>query len=521
MRLRILIGLVLTVFIFKTSISQQTPLNFAKEWIIIDTLVLAKNQPKTALEKVNQLYTIAKNTGQTTQVIKSLVYRISLEDAVFDNKPNNAISLLEKEIAVTNNVAAKSIAYSLLASRYLQYYNANRWQVYNRSKTIGFVNNDIETWNADNFGAAISENFTKSIANVKELELVTISDYDAIISKGNARQLRPTLFDLLAHEALDYFKTGDYYLTKPTYAFELKDISALSDYTKFTKAIFTSTDTASHLLKSLQLFQQLLQFHSNDADKNALVNVDLERIEWVYQHLIGDKATAYLQTLNFLKTIPATQVAQAYYLQANYYANKANTYQPFGDTTQRFAKVKAMQIIEEGLVKYQQDDEGVNNLKNLQQQILQKSIATQTEDVNLPNKPFRAFVSFKNLDTLFVRIIKLSKTSSMHNNWQNTYYDELAAMPFLTTFAQPLPTTNDYQQHSVEIKIDALPVGEYVLLTSSGVGFVDTLHKMSKQLLHVSNISYIKNGNDYFVLHRDNGKPLANVKVIILSLIHI
>lgn len=515
MRLRFLLGFLLAIVIFKTSFAQQAPLNFTKEWIVIDTLVLAKKQPKTALEKVNKLYTLSKNSGQTTQVIKSLIYRISLEDAVFDNKPNNAISLLEKEIATTNNIAAKSILYSLLASRYLQYYNANRWQVYNRSKTTGFVKSDIETWNADNFGFAISDNFSNSIANVNELQQVAIADYDAIISKGNARHLRPTLFDLLVHEALDYFKTGDYYLTKPTYAFELKDITTLSDYSAFVKATFTSIDTASHLLKTLQLFQQLIQFHQNDADKNALVHVDIERIEWVYQNLIGDKDTVYLHALEYLQKIPVAQATQAYYLQANYYADKANTYQPFGDNTQRFSNVKAMQIISEALAKYKQDDEGVNNLKNLQQQILQKSIATQTEEVNLPNKPLRALVSFKNIDTLFVRIIKLAATFTIQNNWQNVDYDELAKMPVFKAFAQPLPTSKDYQQHSVEVKIDALPTGEYVLLTSSDAGFVDTLNKMSKQLLHISNISYIKNGNDYFVLHRDNGKPLANVKVTI------
>jgi TonB-dependent SusC/RagA subfamily outer membrane receptor len=515
MQLRILLSLMLSFFVFSTVTAQQKPLNTTKEWIEIDTLVLAKNQPKAALEKVNDLYVIARAHQDDIQLIKCLIYRINLEDAVFDNKPNNAIHLLESEIVTSKNEIAKSILYSLLANRYLQCYNTNRWQVYNRSKTATVNKLDIETWNADDFGAAISDNFSKSIANAPLLQGVSIAAYDALISKGNARQLRPTLYDLLAHDALDYFKTGDYYLTKLTYAFELKDVLALSNASTFITTTFTSKDIASHLLKSLQLFQQLLRFHSKDTDKNAFVDVDLERIEWVNQNLIGDKETAYVQALTGVTEISSARTAQAYYLLANHYAQAANNYQPFGDTMQRFGKVKAMQIIKEGLSKYKQDDEGVANLKNLQQDILQKSITTQTEEVNIPNTPFRALVSFKNVDTLFARLIKLPRKSEMRDNWQYTDHDKLAAMPFLTTFAQPLPTTNDYQQHSVEVKIDALPAGDYVLLTSSGAGFIDTLHKMSKQLLHVSNISYIKNGNDYFVLHRDNGKPLANVKVTI------
>jgi uncharacterized protein YfaS (alpha-2-macroglobulin family) len=515
MRLHTLIGLLVSILVFTNLFAQQKPLNLTNNWIEIDTLILAKNQPKAALEKVNQLYIAAKERKDDIQLIKCLIYRIGLEDAVFDNKPNNAIQLLVSEIATSNNETAKSILHSLLASRYWQYYNTHRWQIYNRSKTAAANKQDIETWNADDFGAAISDNFSKSVANATLLQKVSIADYRTIILEGNATKLRPTLYDVLAHEALDYFKTGDYYLTKPTYAFELKDLHALSDANTFITTTFASNDSTSHLLKSLQLFQQLLEFHSKGADKNALVDVDLERIEWVYQNLIGDKATAYLQALTSVIEIPCERTARAYYILANYYAQLANNYQPFGDTTHRFDKVKALQIIKAGLAKYQQDDEGVNNLKNLQQSILQTSITIQTEEVNTPNKPFRALVSFKNVDTLFVRVIKLPKKSNLIDNLHTQDYDALAAMLFLTTFAQPLPATNDYQQHSVEIKIDALPAGDYVLLTSSGAGFINTLHKMSKQLLKVSNISYIRNGNDYFVLHRDNGKPLPNVKVTI------
>jgi TonB-dependent SusC/RagA subfamily outer membrane receptor len=515
MRLRILVSLFVSILVVTTLFAQQKPLNLTNNWIEIDSLILAKNQPKAALEKVNQLYLASKGLKNDIQLIKCLIYRISLEGVVFDNKPNNAIQLLASEIAATNNETATSILHSLLASSYWQYYNAHRWQIYNRSKTASANKQDIETWNADDFGAAISENFSKSVANASLLQNVSIADYRTIILEGNATKLRPTLYDLLAHEALDYFKTGDNYITKPTYAFELKDTLALSSANTFIKTKFTSTDTFSHLVKSVQLFQQLLEFHSKDADKNAFVDVDLERIEWVNQNLIGNKATAYLQVLTSIIEIPCERTAQAYYRMANYFAQTANNYKPFGDTTHRFDKVKALQIIKEGLAKYQQDDEGVNNLKNLQESILQQSITLQTEEVNIPNKPFRALVSFKNVDTLFVRIIKLPRKSEIRDNWQYTDYDQLAAVPFLTAFSQPLPATSDYQQHSVEIKIDALPVGDYVLLTSSGAAFIDTLHKMSKLLLQVSNISYIRNGNDYFVLHRDNGKPLANVKVTI------
>jgi hypothetical protein len=60
------------------------------------------------------LYTVAKQKQLQSQIIKCLVYKLSLEDRIFENKPNNAISILETEIGTSTNEAAKSILYNLL-----------------------------------------------------------------------------------------------------------------------------------------------------------------------------------------------------------------------------------------------------------------------------------------------------------------------------------------------------------------------------------------------------------------------
>ncbi len=83
----------------------------------------------------------------------------------------------------------------------------------------------------------------------------------------------------------------------------------------------------------------------------------------------------------------------------------------------------------------------------------------------------------------------------------------------LKTWQQPLPATGDLQQHSVEIKIDALPVGEYILLASSEKQFDDKTSVLGARLFYVSNISYIHQNNNVFVLHRESGQPLANAVV--------
>ena len=72
----------------------------------------------------------------------------------------------------------------------------------------------------------------------------------------------------------------------------------------------------------------------------------------------------------------------------------------------------------------------------------------------------------------------------------------------------------DYQEHSVEIKVDPLGVGAYLLLASIDGNFSLEQNIIARQLTYVSNISYLQNNtNDYYVLHRDNGLPIPNTQV--------
>jgi TonB-dependent SusC/RagA subfamily outer membrane receptor len=508
------IGFILCFFSVVIIHAQTNSLLFKDEWIHIDTLIITQNQPKTALAEVNKLYEKAKQQQVIPQIIKCLIYRLSLEYRIFDNKPNNAITILENEIAATKDEAAKSILHCLLANRYQQYFNNNRGRYYNRSKTINYSKADIETWNADDFNEAITKNYLASVANAFLLKTVKLEDFDAIIIKGNARKLRPSLYDVLMHDALDYFKSGNYYITKPAYAFELTDIAALSTADKFIKTKFESKDSTAQQLIALHLFQDLIAFHYNDSDKNAFIQADIERIEWVNTYLRNDKKEEfYLAALKYLSEMPFNTAAQAYYLLAKNKTIKAANYKPFGDTTNRYEYVQALEIINAALQIFKDETEGTINLLNLKNQILEKKLSTQIEKVNVPDKPFRVLVNYKNIDTAFIRVIKLdNKKIDPNKKIAINDFEGINLLPVYKSFYQLLPKTNDNQTHSVEIKTDALPVGEYMLLTSNGAGFIDTLDEMSKQRFFVSNISYIKNGNDYFVLNRETGQPIALVE---------
>ena len=496
----------------------MTDTSFQKKWQLIDSLITKKNLPKSALVKVNEIYAEAKRKNLDAQVIKALLYRMSIEATVTEEDVNKNVDALQKEIDAAKNISQKSILQMILANIYNDYLSNNSWQIAQRSKTINYKKDDIETWNLDDFNNVVESLYSKALQPAAILQQTKLEQYNAIIIKGtNTENLRPTLYDLLVHGALDYYKSPNAYITKPAFAFEIKDAAALGAADEFMNAVFTSKDSTSYLLKALQLFQQLMRFHKNDKDPSAFIDVNIERIVWVNENAVMDeKKMLYKIALQDITQHYTDEpiAAQAWYLSIKIIADKGDDYDPLSDTSHRYAYVNAKKMIEERLKAQPKESEGNANMQQLLQQIESKDINTIVENVNIPNQPFRMYVQYKNVNVLYGRILRLNDFKNFPENiYAENFWQNISNFAAYKIFTQSLPQTNDYQKHAVEIKIDALPVGQYIILASSGENFIDSTDKMVVQFFDVSNISYLQNGTDFFVLNRETGKPLSGIKV--------
>jgi len=502
--------------LFNMSASSQTPIkNYEKEWKKVEGFV-QKGLPKSALEEVKKIYILAKKEKQDAQIIKSLVSIASLQSENREDNEVLSIAEVEKEIR-TSKGPVYSILNSILAGMYWNYFQENRWQLYDRTKTAAFKKDDIATWGIDDFHKKISELYLLSLADKKLLQETKLQPYDAIIIKGNMRHLRPTLYDLLAHKALGYFENDERDITKPAYAFEIDQANAFDPAADFIKRKFITKDSSSLQHKALLIYQELIAFHLNDAKPDALIDADIQRIEFVKEKSThSDKDGLYFKAINQVAdqytNNPAA--AQAWYLLAAWYNSKADSYKPYGDTTHRYDRIKAKAICET-VLQQKDSSEGRVNCYNLLNTINTKSFSFTLEKVNVINQPFRSLVQFRNVNTIYLRLIKADEAlkKQLENDNNSKYWDILTAAKALKSWSQTLPSTNDLQHHSAEIKIDALPSGNYYLLASDDKSFSGKKTLLGTRYFHVSNISYVNNNNDYFVLNRDNGNPLAKAAV--------
>lgn len=509
--------LIITIILLLTmhTYGQSPVKNYAAEWKKVDELV-GKGLSKDALEQVKKIYGLAKKEKQDAQLIKAAVYMTQLQT---ENRENNAIASikeLEQEVAASTG-PARSILMSLVASEYYAYYQTVRWQLYDRTATVTFDKADIATWGTEDFHQKIGALFLESIQDEVVLKKTKLDNYDAIITKGSMRKLRPTLFDLLAFRALDYFSSDERNIKKPAYAFEINTAAAFDPAADFIHRKFETKDSASLEHHALLLYQKLIAFHLEDKDAGALIDVDLARLQYVRQKSVHpDKDELYFMAVSHVadqyQSTPAA--AQAWYLKAAYLNEKADNYKPGADSTIRFERVKALEVCQR-IARENPETEGGINAFNLAKQITRKSLYFSVENVNVVGKPFRMLVKYKNFSKLFLRVVKAVDLikNSLERDDNNAKWPRLTSAQPLRAWEQSLPETNDHQEHAVEVKSDGFPSGEYVLLASSDPGFKNSEAVLGATLFYVSDISFVQKEDDFFVLNRDNGQPLPGATV--------
>jgi len=473
------------LILFTLALYAQT---YMEQWREIENLERSR-LPKSALEKVELIYQKAKDESNENQLIKALLYKnkylsILKEDGIIDSIEN-----MEKEIEGAKKPTTKLILTSILAEMYATYLDRHRYQ------TRAYIDSDkgIRSWSNKKLSAKISQLYIDSLG--EDAKGINIDEYRTILTKEeNSEGLRPTLYDLLAFRALKYFNNSRSYLTKPIYDFYLKDKEAFGSVQTFIDHKFQTPNKNSFKYKTLLIYQELLRFHKSRREQKALRHINFERIEFVYRNFIGNKKEQYyIEALNSLES-QQTHSEALYYL-AKYYYQK-------GDYT------KAINYANRGVES--KDKYLSQRCDSIKKDIEWKSINLNMEKVNLPNENLLAKLSYRNIDRVFIRVIKIGdkehqKLNSIDYNQRDDY---IRGMESINDFNLSLPITDDYKQHHTEISLGSYGYGHYIFLVSKDREF----SKFSKSFSAISKIAYFHKNSKLLVVDRESGKPLEGVE---------
>ena len=193
---------------------------YEKQWKEVKKLA-DEGLYKSALEKVERIYLTSKKENNPSQVVKSVIHRLTYKSFIEENTNVTGIYGLQKEVE-SAGPAEKPILQSMLAEMYWNYYQQNRYRFYNRTTTANVLDDDIQTWDLQKLLSAVTNSYEASLSDPKYLKSVSLDNYDEIlVGDKRIRNLRPTLFDLLGHRAVDFYINEEAGLPEPSYSFEL------------------------------------------------------------------------------------------------------------------------------------------------------------------------------------------------------------------------------------------------------------------------------------------------------------
>jgi hypothetical protein len=472
----------------------------------VDSLLSVSRLPESALAEVARIDTLAMQEHNSAQEVKALIYRLTIRQQKNENDDTAGIRSMEKRLLGAAQ-PERSILESLLARLYWSYLQRNRVKLYNRTATVTHGDADLTTWTTADFQRRISDLYRASVKEEGLLERTEPAKWEPVVIKGNSPRLRPTLYDILAHEALGYFGSPAATIDQPNDAYEIDDTAVFADATVFARHVFQGMDTTSPHDQALLLYQRLIRLHLADAQPDALVDVDIERLMFARSFSSDPEKDfkfqgALARLTDRCGDLPA--VAQAWYLQAQHYYD--------GAAADRMVRAKA---ICERVLREPDSSEGKANCRKLLADIFRQSLDLQAEQFNLPGKPFRCLVKWSNLNRIYFRLVKIDsamwkkeRTVQDYNYWK----DWLPA-PVYRSFSQGLPDSADYLTHTVEIPVGSLPPGSYALLATADSSWNTRNGVILGQHIYVTSIAYLRNGGDYFVVNRESGQPLNDTRV--------
>jgi hypothetical protein len=473
--------------------------------------------PKSALKEVDKLDALARADNNAAQQVRAVIYRMTFQSYLEEDALVAIITRLKTDIDKAD-FPVKPVLQSLLAQMYWEYYKENRYRFGQRSK-MDKQDVDFRNWDIQTIINETSRMYALSLQDAEKEQNTSVSVLDGVLEGDKeTRYLRPTLYDLLVHRAFDFYLSDEAAINKPRLPFTLNEPRFFSDSRAFANLDIKTTDTASTLYKGMKYLQQATLFHLEKNNREALADIEIKRLGVLFaQSSITGKDSLYIKALRQVadNNSASSISAEALVLIGTYYKDQDSL-------------VTAHHYLKKAVTQYPKSHGG-KTAAGLLTEIEDKSLSATVEHVNVPGKPLLGLVSYNNISEAKIAVYalttaQLKQLAGKKRDWDkvtdvspdNDVLKQLRQMQPLQEQQLFLPGTKDYRKHSAEFKIDALPVGDYiVLITDPNATKVPNAAITGFKITQLAYTSRTNpNGKtEVQVVDRDNGAPLGGVKI--------
>ncbi|EMI52869.1 alpha-2-macroglobulin domain-containing protein [Rhodopirellula sallentina SM41] len=497
-------------------------------------VAINKGLPKTAIEEIDKQLPGAISRGDNDFLVRLLATRATLDGQLQGRDEIHRIVRLQEDLETVPQ-ATRPVIRAILANWFWGYYSQNQWRFRNRTEVDPGVlesdepvviksADDLSTWTRERIIAQSAALFEAALdsgdGSEKVLRDTAIEDYADLLVRGSAPDAyRPTLYDFVVADAIDFYSDAAETYAGPAERFELTaDTPVFETLDRFLEWDVSDADAKSPLRRATTLYQDWLSFHRDDADPSALIDTDLHRIEFANEHARG-KGTdeAFKEALKaFVSKNSQHEISTRAQFRLALIAR--------GNDDPARAREIAKQAVDS-----HPDSVGAKACAAMIRQIEAPSIAIATEEIWNPQLDGNAHpkiqVTYRNITEVYFRLVKLDyetirKSGRRPENLTQVARQMLTKRTPVLAWSESLDATDDYRDRveQVAARLD-VPRGAYYLIASTSDDFpMDDVYTAMTDVW-VSGLSmviesrYDKGLLVGYVLDSLTGEPLADVDV--------
>lgn len=478
-----------------------------------------KGLPRSATNLLVSIQEQALAARAYGEAAKAVAQRIALEANMEGGSPAGKFTRLGAEIGRLPR-EVRPLLTTLEAHWYWQYFLENKWQFMNRTATDAPPGTNFSTWDLPRLFAEIGRRFDLALAGADALKRTPVGQFGEFLAPGTGSDaVRPTLYDFIAHEALDFYSSGEQAAARPEDDVELAaDAPAMGvvplfgDAEEFVAGKIAKAPSRA-VERALVLYRELIAFHLGDKDPTALLDVDLARLRWARDTAAGEgKDGLYQKALERFSRRWAAMPASARALYERAFLEDAAG-----------RKVEARRLALEGMGAHPASIGG-RLCQRLAAEIEARSAQISTEHVW--NGPWpRIEVRYRNVTRVYFRavtydwVVFLDKNRACSESLNAGMRQEILHRSVVKEWSAALPPTLDFKE-----RVEALPAprelkpGFYFILASHDPAFSDKDNVVSYADVWVSDLALVARTRgsrvDGFVLEAGSGEPVAGAEVM-------
>ncbi|WP_130734215.1 MG2 domain-containing protein [Flavobacterium sp. J27] len=483
--------------------------NFDKDWREVYQYEI-DGKTNSAYEGVQNIYKKAKKKKDNSQIIKTFFYISKFTQELEEDAQSKIISNLNKEITKAKG-NSKAILQYIYATILKDYFNKNRYQINKRTPAEKEDETNFQLWSSHKINLEIEKNYLNCISNPPLLQEQNILNYkDILIISPDIDGKNYNLYDLLWNKCIEYYKNN--FTTWDIKKSDFEEHKIKKFYAQSDTFIEVSTKeiTLPNFKKTIELLQEYEQYYLHDTHKNN--EAHLKRLNYI--HSVFEDNLSYFQQLKKLES----KVDSIFLLQ-EIKINKANYLYSITSKNSEENHYNEILKICDSVLQKKNNHNALAEAEKIKNKILQKSLHVETKRILYEKEPSRAFLTYKNIDTVTIHYFKIPKSFDLSKNVleKNTLVSNfISKNKPVISFTRKLPNPKKYFEYTTEILLEPMPIGDYlIVIQPNNLELQNNNYEYTR--ITVSNISFVKDSdgqNDYFyVSDRKTGKPLQNIIV--------